>query len=64
MEETIRAIKSGVIYATMVQDPYQMAYDAVKAIVDYHQGIMPEEVINAVDVNVVTAENVNEAYPD
>ena len=64
VEETIRAIKSGVIYATMVQDPYQMAYDAVKAIVDYHQGIMPEEVINAVDVNIVTAENVNEAYPD
>lgn len=64
VEETIRYIKNGVISATMVQDPYQMAYDAVKAIVDYHAGIEPEEVINAVEVNIVDAENVNELYPD
>ena len=64
VEETIRYIKSGVIAATMVQDPYMMAYNAVKAIVDYHDGIMPEEVVNAVEVNIVTAENVEELYPD
>lgn len=62
--ETIRYIKSGTIYATMVQDPYMMAYNAVKAIVDYHNGIMPEEVINPIDVNIIDGSNVNEAYPD
>ena len=64
VEETIKYIKNGTIYATMVQDPYQMAYDAVEAIVNYHKGIMPEEVVNAVEVNIVDGGNVNELYPD
>lgn len=64
VEETIKYIKSGVIYGTIVQDPYQMAYDAVKAIVDFHNGTKIKEVINSVDVNVVTSENVDESYPD
>ncbi|MDO5540292.1 MAG: substrate-binding domain-containing protein [Eubacteriales bacterium] len=64
VEETIKYVKSGVIYGTIVQDPYMMAYSAVKAIVDYHNGIMPEQEINAIDVNLITADNVNEKYPD
>lgn len=41
-----------------------MAYDAVKTIVEYHDGVMPEEVINPVDVKLVTGDNINEVYPD
>lgn len=64
IEETLRYIKSGVIFGTIVQDPYMMAYDAVKTIVEYHDGVMPEEVINPVDVKLVTGDNINEVYPD
>lgn len=62
--ETIKYIKSGDILASMAQDSYKMAYDAVKAIVDYHNGTEPEEEINSVAVEVITADNVSEKYPD
>lgn len=62
--ETIKYVKSGDILASMAQDSYGMAYNAVKAIVDYHNGVEPEEEINSVEVTVITADNVNELYPD
>lgn len=62
--ETIKYIRSGEIMATMAQDSYGMAYNAVKAIVDYHNGTEPEEEINSVEVEVITAENVDEKYPE
>ena len=63
-KETIDYIKKGIIYATMVQDPYQMAYDSVEAIVNYHKGIMPEQVDNSVPVQIYDAEYVAEHYAD
>src|SRR5699024_9527107 len=45
--ETIKYVKSGDILASMAQDSYGMAYNAVKAIVDYHNGVEPEEEINS-----------------
>lgn len=64
VQETINYVKDGSIYATMVQDPYQMAYEGVKTIVEYHKGNMPVEEVNPIDVFAITSENVNEKYPD
>ncbi len=64
VKETINYVKDGSIHATMVQDPYKMAYEGVRTIVEYHKGNKPAEAVNPVDVFEITAENVNEKYPD
>ena len=64
VKETINYVKDGSIYATMVQDPYKMAYEGVRTIVEYHKGNKPAEAVNQVDVFEITSENVNEKYPD
>ncbi len=56
-EEEIAALKEGVIQALMVQDPFKMGYEGVKAVVASIKGETVPKVIDT-GVVVVTAENL------
>jgi ribose transport system substrate-binding protein len=56
-EEEIAALKEGVIQALIVQNPYQMGYQGVKAAVDTLKGQPVEKRIDT-GVKVVTAESL------
>jgi ribose transport system substrate-binding protein len=52
-------LRKGNLYAIVVQDPFQMGYRAVQALVQFRSGQqLPEQV--AIDVLVVTANNVDD----
>lgn len=55
-DEEIAALKEGVIQALVVQNPYKMGYEGVKAAVDYLEGRPVEKRIDT-GVTVVTMEN-------
>jgi len=58
-DEQIAALKEGVIQALVVQNPYKMGYEGVKAAVDHLEGRPVEKRIDT-GVTVVTMENFNE----
>jgi ribose transport system substrate-binding protein len=57
-DEEIAALQEGVIQALIVQNPFQMGYQGVKAAVDHLQGKPVEKRIDT-GVTVVTLENLN-----
>lgn len=59
-EELLRNIESGVITATVAQDPYTMGYKGVNAIKTILDGGKIEQEINNVPVTTVTKDNVAE----
>lgn len=58
-EREIEALKAGTIQALIVQNPFRMGYDGVKAAIDHIQGRPVEKRIDT-GVTVVTAENLND----
>ncbi len=56
-EEEIDALKEGVIHALIVQDPYKMGYEGVRAAIAHIKGEPVEERIDT-GVTVVTADNL------
>lgn len=58
-EREIEALKAGTIQALIVQNPFRMGYEGVKAAVDCIQGKPVEKRIDT-GVTVVTMENINE----
>ena len=59
-EKLVKALKEGVIYALIVQDPYRMGYDGIKTALAASKG---ESVPVTVDtgVNTITAANMDSA---
>ena len=57
--EEIRALKEGTIQALVVQSPFRMGYEGVKAAIDHLEGRPVEKRIDT-GVSVVTMENFNE----
>jgi len=51
-------MKAGAIQAMVVQDPFQMGYDAVRTIVDKLNGKTPAKLIN-LPAKVIFAEEAN-----
>jgi len=58
-DEEIAALKEGVIQALVVQNPYKMGYEGVKAAVDHLEGRPVEKRIDT-GVTVVTMDNFDE----
>ncbi|MFO7975590.1 MAG: substrate-binding domain-containing protein [Candidatus Hydrogenedentota bacterium] len=58
-DEQIDALKEGVIQALVVQNPYMMGYEGVKAAVDHLEGRPVEEHIDT-GVTVVTMKNFDD----
>lgn len=58
-EEEINGLKEGAIQALIVQNPFKMGYEGVKAAVDHLQGKPVEKRIDT-GVTVVTLENLNQ----
>nr|HPJ99743.1 substrate-binding domain-containing protein [Candidatus Hydrogenedentota bacterium] len=58
-DEEIAALKEGVIQALVVQNPYKMGYEGVKAAVDHLEGRPVEKRIDT-GVTVVSMENFDE----
>ena len=58
-EEELAALRKGTIQALIVQNPFKMGYEGVKAAVDHLQG---KPVVQRIDtgVTVVTLDNVDE----
>ncbi|HUW59633.1 MAG TPA: substrate-binding domain-containing protein, partial [Candidatus Bathyarchaeia archaeon] len=56
--EEIQALKEGSIQALVVQNPYQMGYQGVKAAIDHLEGKPVEKRVDT-GVTVVTMENFN-----
>lgn len=59
-EILINALKSGEIAGLVLQDPYDMGYQATRRAIQYLQGISPENPVLNTNLQVVTPENVNE----
>ncbi|MBN2309575.1 MAG: ABC transporter substrate-binding protein [Candidatus Hydrogenedentes bacterium] len=58
-DEEIQALKKGTIQALIVQNPFQMGYQGVKAAIDHIEGRPVEKRIDT-GVTVVTMDNFNE----
>lgn len=58
-DRQIEALKSGAVQALVVQNPFEMGYQGVKAAVDHIEGREPSKRIDT-GVTVVTADNLNE----
>ena len=59
MDDTIRYIKDGVIYATIVQKPFEMGRLGVELLYQIKEGTAPAEPIVDTGVTVVTKDNVD-----
>lgn len=59
LPDTMRYIKSGVIYGTVVSDPYKIGYDSIKALVDIKESGYSSSYL-ATTVYTYTKENVDE----
>ena len=59
MDDTIQYIKDGVIYATIVQKPFEMGRLGVELLYQIKEGGAPSEQIIDTGVTIVTAGNVN-----
>lgn len=58
-EETLRYIEKGVIYGTVVADPYEIGYQSVKSLVEIKKNKMTSAYVDT-GTEVVTANNVGE----
>ncbi|GMW00082.1 MAG: D-ribose ABC transporter substrate-binding protein [Candidatus Hydrogenedentota bacterium] len=58
-EDQIKALKAGTIHALVVQDPFKMGYEGVKALIDHLQGKPVEKRIDT-GVTVVTVKNFDD----
>lgn len=62
-KNTLQGIRNGHIEGTVVQQPYQFGYEAVRVMASLAKGdrsVLPENGINYVDHMVITQENVDE----
>lgn len=60
VKETLDNIKSGNLYATIVQDTYKMGYEAVKYLEDYSNGAFSDKEAIYTDVSIVKEENIQD----
>lgn len=64
---TLAAIKEGIVYGTVVQDPYQYGYKAIEVLHAVHEGktgIIPENGVIEVPIRVIKKEEVEEFEKD
>lgn len=59
VEEIIRYIRKGIIYGTVMSDPYKMGYESVKALLDIKEKETTSTFIDT-GVHVITAENLQD----
>jgi len=64
-DDTLRGVKSGRIHATVVQQPYEFGYQAIKLMHQYlkgdHSGI-PEDGLVIIPIKVIRKDNVDEFW--
>lgn len=59
--DILRYIEKGVIYGTVMSDPYKIGYESVKAMVEFKKKNTVSTFVD-IGVNVITKENVNEYF--
>ena len=62
-EETLKAVQDGVIYATIVQRPFQFGYQSIKALKDLKDGKTVPPVIDT-GILVVKKDNVDQFWSE
>ncbi len=66
-EETLQGVKDGYIYGTIVQQPFQFGYEAVKIMSRVARGdnsILPETGVKFLDHKVITRDNVDDFWTE
>jgi ribose transport system substrate-binding protein len=64
-EETLQGVKDGVVFATVVQQPYEFGYQSMKVMAAYLRGdksVIPASKIKIVDTLAIEKANVDEFW--
>lgn len=64
-DETLQAVKDGIVFATVVQQPYEFGYQSMKVMAAYLRGdktVIPENKIKIVDTLGIDKEKVDEFW--